>query len=124
MEYGETFHPRTIFTRLQFVVMKYLAISTPTHILLYQSNIYMYKLIHIIENSPDVIIKSLLEGATFNLHLNYYLILPLLAVHVSVSKSPPMLIFSKMSLGTLKSFLLRHQPDLPVRIPMHVIAPT
>jgi len=69
-----------------------------------------------LDNTPDIVVKSLLEGGATNRQVSHRHILPLLACHASDSELP-MLLFPKSSLGTLKSLLSQNwdpKPGVPV----------
>ncbi len=59
-----------------------------------------------VDNTPDIVVKSLLEGGAAIRHVTHRHVLPLLAAHVSDSEEP-MLLYPKMALGTLKGVLLK-----------------
>lgn len=70
------------------------------------------------DKTPDIVVKSLLEGGAANRHVVHRHVLPLLACHSSDSEQP-MLLFPKTALGTLKSLLLKMwdpKPGLPVGV--------
>ncbi len=58
------------------------------------------------DNTPDIVVHSLLEGGSTLRHVSHRHLLPLLACHASDSEQP-MLLFPKTALGTLKTVLLR-----------------
>lgn len=68
------------------------------------------------DKTPDIVVKSLLEGGAASRHVVHRHVLPLLACHSSDSEHP-MLLFPKTALGTLKSLLSKMwdpKPGLPV----------
>ena len=58
------------------------------------------------DNTPEIVVRSLLEGGAALRHVAHRHLLPLLACHASDSEQP-MLLFPKTALGTLKTVLLR-----------------
>lgn len=62
------------------------------------------------DNTPDIVVHSLLEGGSILRHISHRHLLPILACHASDSEQP-MLLFPKTSLGTLKSVLLRNRDN-------------
>ncbi|XP_064394649.1 tyrosine-protein kinase RYK-like [Halichondria panicea] len=58
------------------------------------------------DNTPEIVVRSLLEGGAALRHVPHRHLLPLLACHASDSEQP-MLLFPKTALGTLKTVLLR-----------------
>ena len=60
----------------------------------------------ILDNTPDIVVKSLLEGGTVTKGVIHRHLLPLLAAHAS-DLEPLMLLYPKCSHGTLKTVLLK-----------------
>ena len=58
------------------------------------------------DNTPDIVVRSLLEGGGATRTVSHRHVLPLLAAHASDTEQP-MLLFPKTSLGTLKGLLMR-----------------
>lgn len=58
------------------------------------------------DNTPDVVVKSLIEGGSAIRTISHRHLLPLLAVHSSDTE-PPMMLYPKTCMGTLKSVLLK-----------------
>ena len=58
------------------------------------------------DNTPDIVVKSLIEGGSVLRHVPHRLLLQLLACHASDTEQP-MLLFPKTMHGTLKSLLLK-----------------
>ena len=58
------------------------------------------------DNTPDIVVNSLLEGGTAIRGVSHRLLLPLIACHCSDTEQP-MLLFPKTSMGSLKSILIR-----------------
>ena len=59
-----------------------------------------------LDNTPDIVVKSLLEGGTVTKGVVHRHLLPLLAAHAS-DLEPLMLLYPKCSHGTLKDVLLQ-----------------
>ena len=57
------------------------------------------------ENTPDIVVNSLLEGGTTLRPVCHRHILPLIAYYYAEGEQP-MLLYSKSALGTLKSLLI------------------
>ena len=58
------------------------------------------------DNTPEIVVKSLLEGGSAVRPVSHRHILPLIATHVSDSEMP-MLLYPKTTLGTLKAVLVK-----------------
>ena len=62
------------------------------------------------DNTPDVVVKSLLEGGSATRGVSHRHLLPLLAAHAS-DLEQPMLLFPKTVHGSLKSLLLHSRTN-------------
>ena len=58
------------------------------------------------DNTPEIVVNSLIEGGLAIRGVSHRLLLPLLACHCSDTEQP-MLLFPKTSLGPLKQLLVR-----------------
>ena len=58
------------------------------------------------DNTPEIVVNSLIEGGLAIRSVSHRLLLPLLACHCSDTEQP-MLLFPKTSLGPLKQLLVR-----------------
>ena len=65
---------------------------------------------HFSDNTPDVVVKSLLEGGSATRGVAHRHLLPLLAAHAS-DLEQPMLLFPKTVHGSLKSLLLQSRTN-------------
>lgn len=58
------------------------------------------------DNTPDIVVKSLLEGGAITRGVTHRYLLPLIAAHAS-DLEQPMLLYPKTTYGTLKTLLLK-----------------
>ena len=59
-----------------------------------------------LDNTPDIVVKSLLDGGAATRGVSHRHLLPLIAAHAS-DLEQPMLLYPKTAYGTLKSMLLQ-----------------